>query len=201
MRNEVYRNILSVSEKITINRDWLYHWILNEEMMYKVYKFGILSKENLRKQKIAFTRDNKENVGCNGTEYVSVCKRLEHGSFAYQRYIMGKCAFIISPDVEKINTEKIEAEVKRNGFFRKWLKPKIVIEEKSIVNYPDEYLVKDKIAFSDIIGLKVPVFADDDDYEMLLNFLENTNTDLPIIDVERGIATDKEKVKRYLQSR
>lgn len=199
MRNEVYRNILSVSENIIINRDWLYHWILDEEMMYKVYKFGILSKENLRKQKIAFTRDNKWNVGCNGTEYVSVCKRLERGSFAYQRYIMGKCAFIISPNIEKINTEKIETEVKRNGFFGKWLKPKIVVEEKSIVNHPDEYLVKDKIAFSDIIGLKVPVFADDDDYEMLLNFLENTNTDLPIINVEQGLVTDKEKVKRYLQ--
>lgn len=48
----MYRNILSISENITINKDWLYHWILNEEMMYKVYKFGILSKENLRKKRL-----------------------------------------------------------------------------------------------------------------------------------------------------
>lgn len=114
---------------------------------------------------------------------------------------MRNCAFIISPDIEKINTKRIEREVQRNGIFGKWLKPKIVVEEKSVVNHPDEYLVRDRIAFSDIIGLKVPIFADDDNYEMLLNFLENPKTDLPIIDVERGVVTDREKVKRYLQSR
>lgn len=195
----MYRNIQPKSNSITINRDWLYHWILDEEMMYTVYKFGILSKENLRKQKIPFTRDNEKNVGCNGTEYVSVCKRLERGSFAYQRYIMGNCAFIISPGVEKINTKRVETEVERSGVFGKWFSSKIVVEEKSIVNHPDEYLVKDKISFSDIIGLKIPVFADDDDYEMFLNFLEHTKTDLPIIDVEREFVTNKENVKRYLR--
>lgn len=189
------------SESITINRDWLYHWILDEEMMNTVYKFGILSKENLRKQKIPFTRDSSKDVGCNGTEYVSVCKRLERGSYAYQKYIMGNCAFIISPDIEKINTKKVETEVRKKGAFGKWFKPKIVVEEKSIVNYQDEYLVKDRIAFSDIIGLKTPVFVDDDDYQMFLDFLERTKTDLPIIDVEHGRVTNKENVKRYLRRR
>jgi len=192
----MYRSIIKSTEPITINCDWLYHWILDEEMMYFVYKFGILSKENLRKHKIAFMRDTPSNVGCNGLKYISVCKRLESESFAYQRYIMGKCAFIISPDVEKINTEKTKIEVKRSGPFGRWLKPKIVVEEKSIVNNPDEYLVKDKIDFSEIIGLKIPIFADADDYKMLLNFLENTNTDLPIIDVEQGRKMSKEKLKK-----
>jgi len=193
----MYKDIQS--ESITINKDWLYHWILDEEMMYSVYQFGILSKENLRKKRIAFTRDNPSNVGCNGIEYISVCKRLERGSFAYQRYIMGNCAFIISPAIEKINTTRIKTEVKRYGIFGKWLKPKIIVKETSVVNHPDEYLVRDRIPFSDIIGLKTPFFADDSDYEMFLNFLENTKIDLPIIDVEHGLITNKEKVKRYLR--
>ncbi len=187
--------------KIKINPDWLYHWILDEEMMDKVYRFGILSKENLRKNNIPFIRDNSSNVGCNGTNYISVCKRLERNSFAYYRYIIGKCAFIISPDVEKINTEKIQFEVKRNGVFGKWRKPQIVVEERSIVNTPDEYLVKDQINFQDIIGLKVPFFWGDHDLEMYLDFLETTDTDLPIIDVEHGLVTEKDKIKRYLQDR
>ena len=186
-------------QKVKINPEWLYHWILDEKMMYDVYQFGLLSKENLRKNHIAFARDNKWNVGCNGTQYVSVCKKLERESFAYHRYICCKCAFIISSDIKKINTEKIQYEVKREGILGKWLKPKTIIEEKSIVNNPDEYLVRDKIDFQDIIGLKVPIFFNDTDLEMILDFLENTGTDLPIIDVERSLLTNKEKVKRYLQ--
>lgn len=191
----MYQEISQAIRKIEINKDWLYHWVIDEEMLYSVHKHGILSKSNLRKNNIYFLRDNSYNVGCNGTEYISVCKKMESNSLAYQRYIRSNMAFIINPNIDKINSVMIEKEIKRNAVIEKFFGTKKMLIEESIVNSPDEFLVKDKISFNDIIGLKLPVFYDEDDISVLIKFLENINHDLPIIDVEQGIEIDKNKIK------
>ena len=191
MLDEIYQAF----KNIEINEEWLYHWIIDEEMLYSVYSNGILSKSNLRKNNIAFLRDNPSNIGCNGSEYISVCKKIENNSFAYQRYIRGNFAFIINPNIDKINSIITEMEVKRNPIIEIFLGPKKELIEQVIVNTPDEYLVRDIILFKDIIGLKLPCFYEENDILMLLNFLENINYDLPIIDIERKMEIDKIKVK------
>lgn len=193
--NNMLDEIYSAFKNIDVSEEWLYHWIIDESMLYSVYRNGILSKSNLRKNNIAFLRDNPSNVGCNGSEYVSVCKKIKNNSFAYQRYIRSNFAFIINPNIDKINSVIIEKEIKRNPIIEIFLDPKKNLIEQSIVNTPDEYLVRDRILFRDIIGLKLPCFYDENDILMLLTFLENINYDLPVIDIERKMEIDKSKVK------
>lgn len=165
-------------------------------MLYSVYQYGILSKENLRKNNIPFLRDNESNVRCNGKDYISVCKKLDHNSFSYHKYINTKSAFIIRDDIPKIKRQIEEIKLPRSKILTNILGPKIIKKEICIVNNKDEYLVKDKIGFDDIIGLKLPCYYEETDIFNLINFLIKINYNLPIIDVERHLEINQKKMKR-----
>lgn len=197
MYDEVHRAV----RNIEINKNWLYHWLLNKNMLFSVYKNGILSKENLRKKKICFLGENQYNFGCNGENYISVCKKLEQNSVSYNSYIKNSNAFIIREDIPKINSKIICKEKQRSQILKNILGPKIVKQEVSIVNNPDEYLIKDKIDFSDIVGLKLPNFYTEYDVFNLVEFLIQIDCNLPIIDIERQVEIDQCKIKQLMRNK
>ena len=71
--------------------------------------------------------------------------------------------------------------------------------KKSIVNLSDEYLVKDRITFDDIIGLKLPIFYEKENILMLMSFLERIDYDLTIIDIENEIGIDKNVLIKVIE--
>ena len=188
-----------ISTPIEINPNWLYHWIINKQMLYSVYEYGILSKENLRKHQIPFVRDNNYNPGCNGTNYISVCKKNPKDSFAYDKYIRGASAFIIREDIPKINTLPITEEFPKSKLLKSILGTRTITKQACIVNHRDEYLVKDKINFKDIVGLKLPINYDEEDILQFINFLEQINYYLPIIDIENKLEINQQYFHKKLK--
>ena len=103
-------------------------------------------------------------AGFNGSDYISICKKEDMSLYskyqlnAFFYYIFNSCCFIISDEVDAIETEYFNSkDVDYSDI-------KIMMNKYPYIRYSDmfdEYQVKDEIPLKYIIGIGLPLNIDD----------------------------------------
>ena len=185
-------------QKIDINEEWFYHRFSSVKLK-KIMKSGGLKA---RKHLSRVDKRSATNGTWNGNHYISLAKRLEGDQTSFKRYIEGEFAFIIDP-----NLDAIKAKVKDLDSFYEMI-AKLPIR-KRFAGREGEYQVKGQIPIDKIVGIKIPsgerFFWDtypkdhnEKELDKILEILDEYNSDLPFIDVERGQIVSRDEIKDYL---
>lgn len=181
-------------KNLKINEDWLYHRVDAIKLGKIIKSDGLKARKHLSKE----DRKQAKNGVWNGKHYISFAKKAEGKDTAYDHYIKGEFALIFDPDIGAIKTKVKEvgsifemiAKLPTNKRFSRW---------------KEEYQVKKFVPFGKVVGIKIPNgkrmwdFNYSGDYQKdqlrdILKVLDETDSNIPFIDVEEGRIVSKEEM-------